>query len=294
MSLPIENSSGADSPPLIIVAEPLTEDAIFIDSQSDRRLPIAALGAVVLVVIALLVVLGRSLPESAARVEESAAAESSLADDTVGPTAAPKNQPTNWLSTWPNPPDDHAPIVMGSPGLGSPLVANAPGHTLVYVNSIDRPTIIDLVRGRRQELTISTERNVDFFLVEDGEVVDDDPLNPDFPTAGGGAVPVFVHQPTDAERREVREPSHYAGPHLCLDAGGCDDLWWNPREISTGRQRVEQMEIDSSVALGQLFDPTTRDWRGRFLLVVGEAGGEVKVPVPREGTTIWVIADAGR
>lgn len=294
MSLPIENSSGVGSPPLIIVAEPLTEDAIFIDSRSDRRLPIAALGGVVLVVIAVLSVLGRSLPDSAARVEESTAAEPSLAENPVRPTAVPAIQPTNWLSTWPNPPDDHAPIVIGSPGLGSPLVANAPGHTLVYVNSIDRPTIIDLVRGGRQELTISIERSVDYFLVEDGEVVDDDPLNPDLPIAGGRAVPVFVHQSTDAERREVREPSPYAGPHLCLDAGGCDDLWWNPIEISSGRQRVERMEIDSSVALGQLFDPTTRDGRGRFVLVVGEAGDEVKVPVPREGTTIWVIADALR
>ena len=296
VGLRIENSVEVDERPVLIVADPIADDAIFVDSPSDRRLPIAALATVVFVVFALLVVLGRFLPENATPLEPSArpevsSAEGSQVENGVRVPVAPAIQPTNWLSTWPEPPDDHAPIVVGSPALGSPLIEDAPGHTLLYVNSIDRPTIIDLVGGRRQELTISPERNVDYFLVENGEVVDDDPLNPDLPTAGAGAVTVFVHHTTDAEPREIRDPSPYAGPHLCLDVGGCDDLWWKPQEISIGGQRVEQIRIESSDALRRLFDPSAVDGRGRFVFVSVEGGGEVKVPIPREGTTIWVISE---
>ena len=289
MALPRRTSTEEDTGRPILTLDGLVAEPAFVESPADRRWPPVTLVLMLLAIVVVLGAIGRSVRESAAPVGPTERSEAIAEPDEI--EVQPEDQPSNWMSTWPDPPDDHAPIVIGTPAINEPLADELPGHTLVYVNSIDRPTVIDLVRGGRQELSISAVRQRDRFLVEDGRVVDNDPLNPDLPMAGSRAIAIFVHRRALTETVDLSESLPYDGPHLCLDPSGCDGAWRYSSSLLSGDQRVTRVAVDSDSALEQIFDPAAVDAGGRFLLVVGPSGAEVKVPIPRVGSPVWLIAD---
>lgn len=277
-----------ERPTPVVVVEPDSDDsAVFVESRWRRRSGVAVLVGILSVIVVLLGILDRSVPDTRADGGGSTEPRVSAEPRSIEPVV----EPSDWMSTWPDPPEDHAPIVIGRPPLGEPLIDRAPGHTLLYVNTIDRPTVVDLARGRRQELTISTERMSDSFLVEDGQVVDDDPLNPDLPEAGDRAVLVVVHRAAAESPGLVGGWSSSAGPHLCLDTTGCPQIQGQPGSIETNRQRIEQIRLDDTAELRAMFEGALLDGVDRFVVVTTPGGNRIRIPVPRPGTTIWLLGD---
>lgn len=277
-------SAGAEIAPILTVgSEP---EEYFVEAGPERRWPLVVLLLILAAIIGVLAAIGQSVrsePEPAAPPESSVVREDATGRSDI--------EPTRLSPVWPDPPDDHPPIVIGAPSSGGPLAADPPGHTLVYINSIDRPTVIDLVRGGRQEISISEERARDRFLVEDGHVVDNDPLNTDLPTASVRAIPVIVHRSALTNTVDLSESLPYSGLHLCLDMTGCDGSWRYSSSLRSAGQLVTRVSVDSHEVLQQMFNPENSAIVGRFSIVVGPTGAEVKVPVLRAGSPIWLISD---
>ena len=210
---------------------------------------------------------------------------------------------------WPVLADDHAPHIIGRPGLGEPVRDDLANMTVVYVNDLGRPTVIDLSTGDQRELDISLLRARDDFLVEFGRVVVPADSNLDRPKSQGRAfeftvertraqagVPVSDGQLARVNGLPLREPT---GPTLCLDVGGCSGAalltgtfggeldWLRSMETADNPTAVLAQILGSSQ-----WSPTDR-WTvyvlGNDVLPDQDGQIELRLPTPLSTTVVWVI-----
>lgn len=203
----------------------------------------------------------------------------------VDPPAPQPIVPVRAFEAWPDPPTDHDPHVLSIPGNGA-LVADADGRALVYVNSIGRPTVVDLETGDRQELDIAPTRRFDRFDVDDGHVVSVSGRAARDGGAGSDAITVRVHRP---QLFQLPSANPTTGIDLCL-AAVCPQLVHAAvDEAGRADPRVEVLGTGGDADLAQLLSGASgRD--GRFDTVVFE-GVATRIPTPGSGP-IWTVRES--
>jgi len=168
------------------------------------------------------------------------------------------------LVRWPSPPDDYEPRVMGWPS--QPIGTEVATGTVVYVNTIGRPTILDLAGGFQSEVDVSPTRMSETFLIEAGRIVTKESGRA-LPEATDDAIEILVQRdaegPTDAQAGlmlSIRPPAA-----RLLDGWGLE-------------------------ALTALFGASDLDEERWTTFVLGESGEETfRLPTPDPTTAVWII-----
>ena len=250
-----------------------------------RRLPLVftiAVGAVALVAASVVWWLASDDGDAA---PSTSTAVSTAMSTVPGPIDVPSPQrvaPVRAFESWPSPPIDHDPHVLSVPGNGA-LVADADGRTLIYVNSIGRPTVVDLETGHRQELEIAPTRRFDRFEVDAGRVVSVSGRDTSGGRAGPDAITVRVHRP---QLFPFSPTSPATGIDLCL-AAVCPQLAHVAADgADRTDRRIEVLATEADADLAQLLSGASgRD--GRFDTVVVD-GAATRIPTPGSGP-IWTV-----
>ncbi len=189
-------------------------------------------------------------------------------------------------------PVDHEPTVSGAPGPGVPLLGAETDMALLYVNSIGRPTLIDLDTGQRREIEISPLRRRDSFLIEHGDVVGTDREYLASAPATDRAIRVEVERP--GRTAQARSSPISDGPVLCLGSRGCPQSRWTQTTYRDGTDTVATLDAGGHPDVAELFDLT--DWTvdGRWLLAPDRLGLDFRIPAPSPTATVWVIHQPDR
>lgn len=256
---------------LLVESDDATQPAV--DTQPPLLLPIVLVA--VFAVVALLVASDRGAGERTPTVTTS-----------IQPPAQ------SLASSWPAPPEDHDPHVSTRPGAGLPVSGRLAEMTLVYVNDIDRPTVVDLGTGNQHELTISTQRAVDSFLVERGRIVTARSSNVNLPATEGRAFVIVVDRGEEGSDGDATLSA--PAPRLCLNVTGCPDVPWTTGVFGDSTLRMESVPIigEPWVALALALSATNWSQEGRWSTfeLVGR-GVSIRLPTPADYATIWLITD---
>ena len=266
------------------------------EPPNRRRFPLlvgAAVGAVALVIASLAWSLTgddeagapTTSIEVSMEVPTEVSTEVSTATVPIDPPAPQPVVPVRAFEPWPDPPIDHDPHVLSIPGNGA-LVADAEGRALIYVNSIGRPTVIDLETGDRQELDIAPARLFDRFEVDDGHVVSVSGRATGDSGAGPDAITVRVHRP---QLFQLPSTTPTTGIDLCLGAVCPQLVHAAVDEAERTDPRVEALGTDGDADLAQLLSGASgRD--DRFDTVVFD-GVATRIPTPGSGP-IWTVRES--
>lgn len=209
-------------------------------------------------------------------------------------------RPASAIVAWPDPPNDHDPHVSGRPGAQQPVRDSLTGQTLVYVNNLDRPTIIDLSTGDQREVEVAGPRSRDQFFVEFGNVVSLGKTTVDLPASEGQAFAFSVHRTArfeDQSDNDTEMLPAMAGPSLCLDKGRCPTVPFTFGSFGTERNRAVAIESAAS-PVEILADHLGAGWWARdgrwTVMSLGEnaAKPEVGLPTPMETAVVWVITQS--
>jgi hypothetical protein len=175
-------------------------------------------------------------------------------------------------------------------------------QTLVYVNDVGRPTVVDLATGDQRELLVAAGRALDTFLVLDGKVVTKDPERSVLPLAGEEPFEVTVYRTESgiSGPQSVDPIRDVTGPTLCLDAHGC-----NGRVVTQGGYSLVSgtaMVIGESwpgsgdpgtvEIVGNFIDSPGWTTKGRWTLFSMSSDPQaepVQLPTPMAETTVWVF-----
>jgi hypothetical protein len=210
------------------------------------------------------------------------------------PVAPP---PTRLVQQTPNAPLsranlDHEPYFIGRPGPGVPILGVDSDLAVVYVNSLGRPTVVDLDTGDVSEYEIAATRSHDQIVVEFGEIVTLDPERLNVEPAGERAIVFSVRRLTFAVARGIVErvdpgEERFSGLELCLAPARC------PAQSSSdlfteGLDSVELLSASGRADVMDLFDPRSRARDHRFLVIRSEHVDDYRVPEPL-GDVIWLV-----
>jgi len=283
----------ADSAELIELrwSPPTNETTSHVTHSGHRAVIAAFLGVVVLVGLLLAIIGSGDDPgaeepgTSPLTTPQRLGSEDSTA---LGPTGAIEGSTgTSVGKSWPGVPADHDPHVVGRPGSGETVLGEVSNLTLVYVNTIGRPTIVNLDTGTVRELDVATTRRYDRFYVEKGEVVAANPERTNLEPAAGRAIVFHVHQPSAEDDVTTGGGPTAIGPHLCLDEGGCPNLDWVETHLQLGSDFVATLGALADPRL-DAFDLSRWEADGRFVEAsVGTT--DLRLPAPRNPTRIWVV-----
>ncbi|MGI9608552.1 MAG: hypothetical protein ACR2P0_20650 [Acidimicrobiales bacterium] len=255
-------------------------DASIVAAGDRRRLLVA------LAVMGAVLVLGWMTLASLDPVDDGPG-QSAREDSATPEVAVTSVRPTN-TAVWPDLPLDHEPHVIRRPGRDMPI--DLPDDlTLVYVNSIGRPTIVDLETGAIQEVDISTTRGRDAFGIESGEVVSLSGTSRNIAAAGQGAIVFHVHRTDETIESRSSVAVGERGPHLCLSEIVCSGLEWQPNLISTVATQVERVTPRANPDIAAMLEGEGWDRVNRWL-VVADHESTFRLPVPLHGEA-WLIAD---
>jgi len=264
----------------------------------DPRLPIesddaAPTGRWDLVVAALALVLVLALVSSDRTVD------TAEPDATIEPLAEPiAPPPTRLAQPRSNVPllgadVDHEPYFIGRPGPGVPILGVDSDLTVVYVNSLGRPTVVDLDTGDVGEYEIAATRSRDQIVIEFGEIVTLDPERLNVGPAGERAIVFQIRRPTLAGMRGIVGRSgglgdRFGGLALCLAVGGCPSIRPGSNSLTLGVDRVELLSEADRTDVMDLFDPRLRPHDHRFLVISSDHVEGYRVPEPL-GDVIWLV-----
>lgn len=211
------------------------------------------------------------------------AVPSTAAPDSLGPAGEPESSDAG--IAWPAPPVDHDPIVTGRPGYGPLLGAATTDLSVVYVNTLGRPTVIDLDTGTYREVLVAETRAGDVFSVEHGAVVGR-PGSRNLAEGSARAVSVHVYR-TVADPPGELVPAPGAGPILCLDEAACASLGWRGNEFVRGADTVSLLGTSSAPEVAAFLSADRWTVEGRWW-----SAGDVRIPTP-SGGDVWVIHQPG-
>ncbi len=186
---------------------------------------------------------------------------------------------------------DHEPYFIGHPGSGSPILGVDSDLTVVYVNSLGRPTVVNLDTGDVSEYEVAATRSRDRLVVELGEIVTLDPERLNVGVAGDRAIVFRVRRPgLVGARGERSDPvdGRYSGVELCLAASGCVSGQPDSRPFIQGADSVELLSEAGRTDVMELFDRRLGVRDHRFLVVSSEHVQGYRVPEPL-GDVIWLV-----
>jgi hypothetical protein len=262
----------------------------------------AGLAVLVVAISALLAMRPRGDGDNVISIDRSSVSIPDNVDNSNRPIAAA-------FVPWPDPPVDRDPIVSTRPGSTVTKAAFA-GYSLLYVNDIGRPTLVDLSSGDQREVTLARTRQTDSFLVEFGRVVSDDPNDVSHPSAGPRSFRVVVESnvvesnatdastisPVDANASGAgASPTEWdIGPTLCVNPAGCSNNRWEHGAFTDGVDRVESLETELApvAVIARFLNATSwsADERWTIYTVGGPDGTtEIRFPTPLRTATIWSI-----
>lgn len=183
---------------------------------------------------------------------------------------------------------DHEPTVVGAPGPGVPLLGAETDIAVLYVNSIGRPTLIDLDTGQRREVEISPLRAQDSFLVEHGDVVSHDRAYLAPAAATDRAIRILVERP-DRATPSGGVSRDLDGPVLCLQSVRCPEIRWTQTSFGDGTDTVATLDAGLYPDVAAFFD--LDDWieDGRWLIAPDRVGVNFRLPAPLPSSTFWLI-----
>ncbi len=215
----------------------------------------------------------------------------SVAVDTLRvPTAAQTSADTHGFVAWPDPPKDHDPHVIGVPGPDVALLGVETDATLVYVNSLGRPTILDLDTGSVSEIEVAATREIELFAVELNEVVSLDGSSLNLPPSGDRAVVFFTHNPLATPPLETGADSRVPMPavHLCLSPAGCDELDWLVGSIGDGTDTIVHVDWATNADVAEILFGESWVADGRYLIAPISVGEGIRIPAPL-GENAWLL-----
>jgi len=188
---------------------------------------------------------------------------------------------------------DHEPYFIGRPGPGVPILGVESDLTVVYVNSLGRPTVVDLDTGDVGEYEIAAIRSRDEIVVEFGEIVTLDPERLNVGSAGERAIVFQIRRPTLAGMRGIVGRSdglgdRFGGLALCLGIGGCPSIRPSSNSFTLGVDRVELLSQADRTDVMDLFDPRSRVRDHRFLVITSDHVEGYRIPEPL-GEVIWLV-----
>ena len=207
-----------------------------------------------------------------------------LTPDTAHPRQAfAKSASPSTSDLWPDPPEDHDPHYFGFPSAGTSLLAERTDLTLVYVNSLGRPTVIDLDTGYRTEVDVATTRTHERFRVAFGDVPGVNLRNRNIAGTTERAITFHVV----AENNDPLSVTDAPGPILCVDASGCQTAGWSVQSLSNGPDSVEPLSADTHPELHAM---VFGDWPidGRYLTVTTVTGESYRLP-RLLNDQVWVL-----
>lgn len=197
------------------------------------------------------------------------------------------------LDLWPSPPDDHEPIVSGRPGPGRPIIDSPSAVTaIVYVNSLGRPTVVDLATGNTREVELAATRSEGSFLVDDATIVHDDPKR-GLGLPSSDAVTFAFRLVSSEDRPETGQPRVPPLPpsvSLCPTVDACSDTAWRPTSFRNGAALIELLDPLRHPAAAALLDGSTWQPRDRWLVPPDSLDlGSFRLPRQADNTDTWVI-----
>ncbi len=275
------------------MTRPIVEHVELIGAQVPERLPDAPPAGPRLkragVVVAVLL-LGASMWLSLERTTEGSGADGTAAAPPTSSIASPtgsENPLDGALGStrWPSPPRDHDPHVIRRPGPGEPIIADATGLSLVYVNSLGRPTVVDLGTGAMQEVDVAASRSYDAFAIEAGEVVSLLGTSASQRPAGVDAIVFHVYRSTDADTPAAVGEVPLPGPRLCLTAEPCGAL---AASLPDSTSRFVPVSADDHPAIVSMLSGEGWQREKRWLVEPSELGFDYRLPLPLD-TAAWII-----
>lgn len=199
---------------------------------------------------------------------------------------------TEGITKWPEPPEDHDPYVFGYPRPEVQLLGRPSGLALVYVNTLQRPTVVDLDTGMIHELEVAAVRTYDRFAIEAGDVVAtgsalEDLANGSSIGATQRMITFHVHAGgDDASSLGNNVGSYRPGPHLCLSSGGCPDLGWTAESYTRG---ADSAQILNESNYAELLNVMAGPWDTGSRHSLVDFGPDLVLRMPRPlNDTVWV------
>lgn len=189
---------------------------------------------------------------------------------------------------WPEPPEDHDPIVTIIPGAGEPVFETLTNTTIVYVNSLGRPTVVDLDTGTISNVIIASTRSRDSFAVELGTVVSPDGSSRSIPKATSRAIAFFTFPPGDASFSDGQFAATAPGALLCLSELPCEVTGWQSTKNSRGVDEFRTLTAEEDPDLHEaLFgDGWTVD--GIYRHPPDGQNQDLRLPIPLNDD-VWIV-----
>ena len=196
------------------------------------------------------------------------------------------------FAPWPDPPEDFAPTVIGRPGPDVSLLDDITETAVVYVNTLGRPTVIDLDTGWIEQVEVAPARSYEYFGVEFGRVVSFDGRNRNVREATDRSLLFHAHRADSLVEAEDFRSSTSPAPHLCLTAEACAFEWWTFDRSTNGTDTIRRANpTDDPFVYEMLFGETWTDQRGTRLPPDG-FGIDIRVPAPLHAEA-WIVHQPG-
>ncbi len=188
---------------------------------------------------------------------------------------------------WPNPPEDHDPTVIIHTGSGQPVFGDVTETSLVYVNSIGRPTIIALDTSQVEEVDVASSRTYDYFGVEFGHIVSFDGSR-NIREATERALLFHAHRAGDDELDADYRASSRLSLHLCLTIEPCSMPDQNFDGITDAVDTIRRANnIDDPQVMEMMFGESWTTDRTSRLSLVG-LGITQHIPAPLNDE-VWIV-----
>lgn len=189
---------------------------------------------------------------------------------------------------WPQPAKDHDPHVTIVPGAGVPIFGTETQTTLVYVNSLGRPTVVNLDTGNVSNVIVAPTRSRDSFVVEIGTVVSLDDSSRNIPKATTRAIAFYTFRDELATTSDSQLAATAPGPLLCLSELPCQVTGWQSVAITRGADEFRHVtpEDDPEVYEALFGDSWKVD--GFFRHAPDGRTGNLRLPVPMSDVA-WIV-----
>ncbi len=269
-----------------VSANTVSAHAVAVERRSRPRAVLAPLAGLLLIAV---VVAWLADGDSPAPTDQPSTPEAAVPVASPTNTGATADRSASGFVPWPEPPEDHDPHVSGRPGAGIPVGDGGHGGSLVYVNDRQRPTVVDLATGNQKELDFAETRAVDVFLVERGEVVVTDELNPDLPLSRGRAFEFQV-----VIDNALAGPIVRPAPTLCVSAQpDCAERAWTTGGFDDGDLMAGSIAGFPPDAIGQLIgaDSWTIDDRWTTFAFSRTDVPAFRIPTPSDNAVLWSITE---
>ncbi len=261
--------------------------------QTHRVAALAALAAVGVICAALLLI-GSALSTREDAVAPQASSSTveqtttTIEQTTTTTQATPVVPDPASFVPWPELPEDHDPIITIIPGAGEPIFETLANTTLVYVNSLGRPTVVDLDTGTISSVIIASTRSRDSFAVELGNVVSPDGSSRSLPKATPRAIEFFTFPAGAASFSDTQLAGTAPGALLCLSQLPCEVTGWQSSKSSRGVDEFRRLTVEEDAELHEALFGENWTLEGIYRYPPDGQYQDLRLPIPLNDEA-WII-----